>query len=66
MPELPYGGHTLASVELMSALSAKPDCAVICTDHTAFDYDALVNSDTLVVDTRNALRNRQSPRIFRL
>jgi hypothetical protein len=39
---------------------------VICTDHTAFDYDALMNSDILLVDTRNALRNRQSPRIFRL
>ena len=33
-----------------------PDCAVICTDHRAFDYDALVNSGTLIVDTRNALK----------
>jgi UDP-N-acetyl-D-glucosamine dehydrogenase len=66
VPQLAHGGHTLESVDLPSALSAKPDCAVICTDHSAFDYDALVNSDTLLVDTRNALRNRQSPRIFRL
>jgi UDP-N-acetyl-D-mannosaminuronate dehydrogenase len=39
---------------------------VICTDHTVFDYDAIVQSGTLLVDTRNALKNRQSPRIFRL
>ena len=39
---------------------------MICTDHTVFDYDALVKSDTLLVDTRNALKNHQSPRIFRL
>jgi UDP-N-acetyl-D-glucosamine dehydrogenase len=66
VPQLVHGGHTLESVDLTSALTAKPDCAVICTDHTSFDYDALVSSDTLLVDTRNALRNRQSPRIFRL
>jgi UDP-N-acetyl-D-glucosamine dehydrogenase len=64
VPELQHGSQTLASVDLAAALVAKPDCAVICTDHTAFDYDALVSSDTLVVDTRNALKNRQSPRIF--
>jgi len=39
---------------------------VICTNHSLFDYDAIVESGTLVVDTRNALKNRQSPRIFRL
>jgi UDP-N-acetyl-D-glucosamine dehydrogenase len=66
VPELQYGGHVLSSVELQAALAAAPDCAVICTDHTVFDYDALVNSGTLLVDTRNALKNRQSPRIFRL
>jgi len=66
VPELQHGSQTLASVDVAAALAAAPDCAVICTDHTAFDYDALVNSDTLLVDTRNALRNRQSPRIFRL
>jgi UDP-N-acetyl-D-glucosamine dehydrogenase len=64
VPELQHGSQTLASVDLAAALVAKPDCAVICTDHTAFDYDALVSSGTLVVDTRNALKNRQSPRIF--
>ena len=66
VPELRHGGHTLVSVDLPEALAPKPDCAVICTDHTVFDYDALVQTDTLLVDTRNALKNRQSPRIFRL
>jgi UDP-N-acetyl-D-glucosamine dehydrogenase len=47
-------------------LATELDCAVICTDHTGFDYDALVNSGTLVVDTRNALKQRQGPTIFRL
>jgi UDP-N-acetyl-D-mannosaminuronate dehydrogenase len=51
---------------LHDALRTTPDCAVICTDHSGFDYDALVNSGILIVDTRNALKNRQGPNIFRL
>ena len=66
VPELRHGGHTLSSIDLSAALASAPDCAVICTDHTVFDYDALLKSDTLIVDTRNALKNHQSPRIFRL
>jgi len=66
VPELKHGDHVLTSVELSVALASAPDCAVICTDHTVFDYDALMKSGTLVIDTRNALKDRQSPRIFRL
>ena len=66
VPELQHGGHTLKSVDLAGALAAKPDCAVICTDHSAFDYDALIASGTLIVDTRNALKGREAASIFRL
>src|SRR5262245_12636854 len=66
VPELQHGGHTLKSVDMQSALGSKPDCAVICTDHSAFDYDALISSGTLVVDTRNALKGRGEATIFRL
>ena len=64
--ELKHTAGTLSSIDLAGAIASAPDCAVICTDHTVFDYDALVESGTLLVDTRNALKNRQSPRIFRL
>jgi UDP-N-acetyl-D-glucosamine dehydrogenase len=66
VPELRHGRQTLSSLDLAEAVAGRPDCAVICTDHSAFDYDALLQTQTLVVDTRNALKNRQSPRIFRL
>ncbi len=66
VPELQHGGHTLKSVDLTSALASGPDCAVICTDHSHFDYDALVGSGTLIVDTRNALKHHQAATIFRL
>jgi len=66
VPELTHDGRMMASVDLAAAVAMKPDCAVICTDHTGFDYDALVDSGTLVVDTRNALKQRAGPTIFRL
>jgi len=66
VPELQHGGQRLKAVDLAAALASRPDCAVICTDHSAFDYDAIVKSGTLIVDTRNALKDRQAATIFRL
>jgi UDP-N-acetyl-D-glucosamine dehydrogenase len=66
VPELMHDGRMLASIDLAAAVAKPVDCAVICTDHTGFDYDALIDSGTLVVDTRNALKARQSSTIFRL
>jgi UDP-N-acetyl-D-glucosamine dehydrogenase len=42
------------------------DCAVICTDHRAFNYAAMPERFPLVVDTRNALKGHDAPNIFRL
>jgi UDP-N-acetyl-D-glucosamine dehydrogenase len=66
VPELTHDGRTLTSIDLPAALARTPDCAVICTDHSGFDYGALVTSGTLVVDTRNALKAHQGATIFRL
>jgi len=64
--ELRHDGHTMTSIDVADALAQRPDCTVICTDHTTFDYEALVASGTLIVDTRNALKGRDAPTIFRL
>jgi UDP-N-acetyl-D-glucosamine dehydrogenase len=32
------------------------DCVVIATDHSNYDYPAIVEAAQLVVDTRNATR----------
>jgi UDP-N-acetyl-D-glucosamine dehydrogenase len=42
------------------------DCVVIVTDHSAFDYKALVEEAKLIVDTRNALKGFKSDKIVRL
>ncbi len=42
------------------------DCVVIITDHSNFDYPALIQNARLIVDTRNALRGVSSPKLVRL
>jgi len=46
--------------------AVESDCVVIVTDHAAFDYRALVERAPLIVDTRNALKGVNSPKIVRL
>ena len=41
----------------LSALPEAPDCVLIATDHSAYDYDFVVRHAPLVVDTRNATKN---------
>jgi UDP-N-acetyl-D-glucosamine dehydrogenase len=41
------------------------DCVLIVTDHSDYDYGKIVNESQLVVDTRNATKGIQSPKIVR-
>ena len=41
------------------------DCVLIVTDHSAYDYRLIVAESRLVVDTRNATRGIDSPKIIR-
>ena len=66
VPELRHAGAVLKSIDLADGVAAQADCMVICTDHSAFDYTDLVARATLIVDTRNALKQYDSPAIFRL
>jgi UDP-N-acetyl-D-glucosamine dehydrogenase len=65
VPELQLDGTDLRSQDALSSAS-NADCCVIITDHSNFDYKGLVDSATLIVDTRNALRGFQSENIVRL
>jgi UDP-N-acetyl-D-glucosamine dehydrogenase len=44
---------------------AEYDCVLIVTDHSSYDYAAIVRDGQLVVDTRNATRGIDSPKIVR-
>ncbi len=41
------------------------DCVLIMTDHSDYDYNQIVGQSQLVVDSRNATKGIQSPKIVR-
>jgi UDP-N-acetyl-D-glucosamine dehydrogenase len=57
-----YDFSNLRSVELTPKRLAGYDCVLIATDHSNYDYDAIVRDAKLIVDTRNATRHVQKHR----
>ncbi len=51
-----YDYANMRSIDLIPANLGTYDCVVIATDHTSYDYQAIVEAAPLVVDTRNATR----------
>src|SRR5262245_25398443 len=64
VPSLKEGSLSLKSIAEDAANGV--DCAVIVTDHQAFDYAAMPGRFPLIVDTRNALKGNRAKNIFRL
>jgi UDP-N-acetyl-D-glucosamine dehydrogenase len=60
-----HGGFDLEAVPINASTLAGIDCVAILTDHSAFDYDAIVAAAPLVVDTRNAI-TQPHPHVFKL
>ena len=44
---------------------AQYDAVVIVTDHSSYDYKTIVEQSQLVIDTRNATKGINSPKILR-
>jgi UDP-N-acetyl-D-glucosamine dehydrogenase len=51
-----YDYSGMRSVEITPQTLASYDCVLVATDHSTFDYAAIVAGAQLVVDTRNATR----------
>jgi UDP-N-acetyl-D-glucosamine dehydrogenase len=51
----------LSSQEISAGYLESLDCAVIATDHSAFDFEVIVAGSKLVVDTRNATNGIDAP-----
>ena len=49
-----YGTFELDSQELSPEALARADCVLVLTDHSSYDWPAIVAASRLVVDTRNA------------
>ncbi|MDQ6788308.1 MAG: nucleotide sugar dehydrogenase [Acidobacteriota bacterium] len=63
-------GDPLFNSDLTDDLIKSSDCVIICTEHTEVDYPRVLELASLVVDTRNALkedlRNGSKAKIVRL
>jgi UDP-N-acetyl-D-glucosamine dehydrogenase len=51
-----YNYEHMKSVPLNPQTLASYDAVVIATDHSSYDYESIVHSAKLVIDTRNATR----------
>jgi UDP-N-acetyl-D-glucosamine dehydrogenase len=65
VPQIQLGNRELKSTDSL-AMAAEADCVLVATDHTQFDYASILEKAALIVDARNAFKNRQSPKIVRL
>jgi UDP-N-acetyl-D-glucosamine dehydrogenase len=65
---LDHEGLAIDSVSDLMVSVGDADCVVIVTNHTSYDYLAILGAAKLVVDTRNALgeAGRDHPNVFRL
>ena len=50
-----HGGFDMTTEPLTAAAIAEADCVAILTEHRTVDYDMVLNSARLIVDTRNAI-----------
>lgn len=54
------GGRIMNCTPFTSEWLASADCAVIVTDHSNFDYAAILRESRLIIDTRNATYDKHS------
>jgi UDP-N-acetyl-D-glucosamine dehydrogenase len=66
VPVLSLDSLALESQDIDTDAVAAADCAVIVTNHSAFDYGGIVRKFRLVVDTRNACKGLDGGNIVRL
>jgi len=69
VPTLParswHGGVELRTESITPSSLAEADCVAILTDHQVVDYDIVLRSSRLIVDTRNAIAGRH-PHVLKL
>jgi UDP-N-acetyl-D-glucosamine dehydrogenase len=65
---LRHEGLHIDSVPDLMAAVREADCVVIVTNHSSYDYKAILKEAKLIIDTRNALgaQGRDHPKVVRL
>ncbi len=68
IPRINHEGWQFESISDLQQGVCDADCVVIITNHSQYDYQAILNDAALIVDTRNALglESRKNPKVVRL
>ncbi len=68
IPHLRHEGHEMTSITDLKSAVRNADCVVIVTNHSSYDYPAILKDARLIVDTRNALgaAGKNNPKVKRL
>ena len=66
IPTVDLDDTSLTAVELSPDLLKMADLAIIVTDHSVFDFKMVVENAPLVLDTRNAIKDRGIEKVWRL
>jgi len=64
IPEFKIDNKNLKSIEYQPKNLKHYDCVLILADHSNLDYDEVAKKSLLVVDTRNAIKNRKFKNIL--
>jgi UDP-N-acetyl-D-glucosamine dehydrogenase len=68
VPSFNHDGNAYSSVSDLMGEVKKADCVAIITNHSTYDYQAILANAALIFDARNALgkMGRDNPRVFKL
>jgi UDP-N-acetyl-D-glucosamine dehydrogenase len=66
MPTLTLAGATVGSVDLERLDVDSLDAVVLLTPHTSIDYDRIIRSARLVIDTHSGLKPREAPNVINI
>ena len=68
IPQITHDSWQKSSVSYYLLAARQSDCVVIVTDHSCYDFPAILEAANLIVDTRNAFDQigNESPKVVRL
>ncbi len=66
IPYLKFDRYSLKAIEPEAKNLSAMDCSLLVTDHSKFDYQAILRNSSLVFDTRNIYKDISNPKIARL
>jgi UDP-N-acetyl-D-glucosamine dehydrogenase len=65
IPKLRKYAFNKKSIKITKSNLAKYDLVLLSTDHTYYDYEFILKNSRIIVDTRNAFGEFNSPKIFK-